>query len=343
MISMLRGGLILISGLCMTALAQTASQKPETEAPSFKIQRSEVIVPVTVTDYKGRFISNLEKSDFKVFEDGREQKIEFFSRQANQPVVLGLVLDLSSGSRVHWNNFQETAMQMVWALLSDDKDKKYSGFLVTFSTEAELAVDTTTEPEPIVDKIRTLKPGGGAALYDAIVMAINKHHVIPGEPIEPRRVLVVFGDGNDNASKHTLNQVIEMAQRGLVTIYVVSTQAFGFANEGESAIGRLTEETGGRVETPLDGVYADVSGYLSKPQDAGNYSLVVGSGAYSAAVSSHMFDAITKVAGEINTQYILRYIPDTTTSARPFRAIKVTVDVPDVTVRTRRGYYPFAP
>jgi hypothetical protein len=56
-----------------------------------------------------------------------------------------------------------------------------------------------------------------------------------------------------------------------------------------------------------------------------------------------MFDAITKVAGEINTQYILRYIPDTTTSARPFRAIKVTVDVPDVTVRTRRGYYPFAP
>ncbi len=232
---------------------------------------------------------------------------------------------------------------MVWALLSDDKDKKYSGFLVTFSTEAELAVDTTTEPEPIVDKIRTLKPGGGAALYDAIVMAINKHHLIQGEPIEPRRVLIIFGDGNDNASKYTLDQVIEMAQRNLVTIYVVSTQAFGFANEAAPAVARLTAETGGRVEAPLDGVYADVSGYLSKPQDAGNYSLVVGSGAYSAAVAQHMFDAITKVAGEITTQYILRYIPDTGRSEHPFRAIKVTVDVPDVTVRTRRGYYPFAP
>ncbi|HEY1205322.1 MAG: VWA domain-containing protein [Bryobacteraceae bacterium] len=338
-----RCGLIFLSGFCAAALAQTASQKPEAEAHPFKVQVNEVIVPVTVTDYKGRFISNLDKSDFKVFEDGREQKIEFFSRQANQPIVLGLVLDLSSGSRIHWNNFQETAEQMVWALLSDNIDRKYSGFLVSFSTEAELAVDTTSDPEPIVDKIRTLKPGGGAALYDAIVMAINKHHVIPGEPIEPRRVLVVFGDGNDNASKYTLDQVIEMAQRNLVTIYVVSTQAFGFSNEGEPAVMRLTDETGGRVEMPLEGVYADVSGYLSKPQDAGNYSLVVGSGAYSAAVSSHMFDAITKVAGEINTQYILRYIPDTTTSARPFRAIKVTVDVPDVTVRTRRGYYPFAP
>ena len=327
----------------MAALAQTASQKPEAEAPSFKVQRSEVIVPVTVTDYKGRLISNLTRSDFKVFENGREQKIEYFSAEHNQPVVVGLVLDLSSGSRIHWKNFQETAMEMGWALLSDDKDKKYSGFLVTFSTEAELAVNTTAEPEPIVDKIRTLRPGGGAALYDAIVMAINKHQVIKGEPIEPRRVLIVFGDGNDNASKYTLDQVIEMAQRSLVTIYVVSTQAFGFANEGATAITRLTDETGGRVETPLDGVYADVSGYLSKPQDAGNYSLVVGSGAYSAAVAQHMFDAITKVAGEITTQYILRYIPDTSQSARPLRAIKVTVDVPDVTVRTRRGYYPFAP
>ncbi len=343
MMSMLRGGLIFISGFCMAALAQTAAQKPEAEAPPIRVQVNEVIVPVTVTDYKGRFISNLEKSDFKVFENGKEQKIQFFSRQANQPIILGMVLDLSSGSRVHWNNFQNTAMEMVWALLSDEKEKKYSGFLVTFSTDAELAVDTTTEPEPIVDKIRTLKPGGGAALYDAIAMAINKHHNIPGEPIEPRRVLIVFGDGNDYASKFSLDQVIEMAQRSLVTIYVVSTQAFGFGNEGESAIARLTAETGGRVETPLDGVYADVSGYLSKPQDAGNYSLVVGSGAYASAVSQHMYDAITKVAGEISTQYILRYIPNTTENTRTLRAIKVTVDIPDVTVRTRRGYYPFAP
>jgi len=155
----------------MAALAQTASQKPEAEAPSFKVQRSEVIVPVTVTDYKGRLISNLTRSDFKVFEDGREQKIEFFSRQANQPIVLGLVLDLSSGSRVHWENFQKTAEEMVWALLSDDKDKKYSGFLVTFSTAGQSTARTVTcgdwcasaiphtpEPAPISSMLDISRP-----------------------------------------------------------------------------------------------------------------------------------------------------------------------------------------
>jgi hypothetical protein len=137
--------------------------------------------------------------------------------------------------------------------------------------------------------------------------------------------------------------VVELAQRNLVTIYVVDTSAYGFTNLSADVVARLTESTGGRVEAPLDGVYADVSGYISKPQDEGNYSLTVGSGSYSAAVASHMFDSITKIAGEISTQYILRYIPDTTTTARAYRSIKVTVDIPDVTVRTRRGYYPFAP
>jgi len=346
---MLRSFLVLISGACAVALAQTPgqqtpAQKPETEPPPFSTSVTEVIVPVTVTDYKGRFISDLDKSDFKIFEDGHEQKIEYFSREHNQPVVAGFILDLSSASRIHWDRFQETAQEMVWQLLSEDKDKKYSGFLVTYSTEAELAVNTTAEPEPIVDKLRKLKPGGGSALYDAIAMAITKHSQIKGEPIEPRRVLIVIGDGNDNASKYTLDQIIELAQRNLVTIYCVSTASYGFQSEGTLSLVRLADETGGRVESPLDPqVYADVSGYLSKPQDAGNYALVVGSGAYSAAIATHMFDAINKVTGEVTTQYILRYIPDTGRTARPFRSIKVTVDIPDVTVRTRKGYYPSAP
>jgi Ca-activated chloride channel family protein len=344
---MFRARLMLLSGLCAAALAQTqtppASQRPEPEPPPIKVEVNEVIVPVTVTDYKGRFISNLTQSDFKILEDGKEQKIRYFSAEHDQPVVVGFVLDLSNASRNHWKNFQDTAMEMVWALLTDDRQKKYSGFLVTYSTEAELAVNTTSAAEPIVDRIRKLKPGGGAALYDAIAMAITKHKLVKGEPIEPRRVLIVFGDGNDNASKYTLDQIVELAQRNLVTIYAVSTSAYGFDNPSLPDLTRMAEATGGRVESPLEGVYADVSGYLSNPQDAGNYSLIVGSGAYSAAVSSHMFDSIEKVAGEVTTQYILRYTPNTTDASRQFRTIRVEVNLPAVTVRARKGYYPFAP
>jgi VWFA-related protein len=326
--------------LCGAALAQTAVQEPE--PPPIRVQVNEVIVPITVTDYKGRFISNLDQADFKIFENGKEQKIAYFNREHNQPVVVGFVLDLSSSSRTHWKNFQDSARELVYTLLSEDKGEKYSGFLVTYSMDAELAINTTSDPAPIAEKIDKVKPGGGAALYDGIYLAITKHKLIKGEPIEPRRVLVVIGSGNDNASKHTIDQIVELAQRHLVTIYCVSTSAYGFENEGDLNLRRLADETGGRVEHPLEGVYNDVAGYLSKPQDAGNYAITVESGGYTAAVATNMFKAIANVAGEVTTQYILRYRPDTE-DTRQYRTIRIEVNVPDSKVRARKGYYPFAP
>jgi hypothetical protein len=122
----------------------------------------------------------------------------------------------------------------------------------------------------------------------------------------------------------------------------VATTAFGFGSEGEKNLVRLAEETGGRVEYPLEGVYKDVSGYLSKPQDAGNFALTVGSGAYASAVAQGLFRAVANVAGEVTTQYILRYGPDITDTSKAFRNIRVEVTkYPGVRVRARKGYYPF--
>ena len=134
----------------------------------------------------------------------------------------------------------------------------------------------------MVQKLQKLKPSGGSALYDAIYMACTSRKLIQGEPIEPRRILVIVGDGHDNASKKTLDEALEIAQRNLVTIYGVSTVAFGFANDDAKNLVRLAEETGGRVEYPLEGVYKDVAGYLSTPSDEGNYALKVGTGQYAA-------------------------------------------------------------
>jgi VWFA-related protein len=232
-------------------------------------------------------------------------------------------------------------MELVWNLLTDDRTDRYSGFLVTYSNDAELVVNTTRDSDKIVDKIRKAKPGGGSALFDAIYLACTRHTLVRGEPIEPRRVLVVIGDGNDNNSKHTLDQVVEIAQRNLVTIYGVSTVAFGFTSEGNSNLTRLTEETGGRVEYPLEGVYSAVSGYLSTPSDEGNYAIKVG---YASALATGMFKAIANIAGEVTTQYILRYVPENTDSPRQFRNIRVEVNsLPNVKVRYRKGYYPYAP
>ncbi len=206
-------------------------------------------------------------------------------------------------------------------------------------------MNTTTESDKLVSKLSKLKPGGGAALYDAIYMACMNRQVVEGEPYDPRRVLIVIGDGHDNASKKSLNEVIEIAQRSLVTIYGMSTVSFGFTSEGDDNLQRITSETGGRVVYPLDNLYSDVDGYLSHPSDDGNYALTVGIGAYASEVSSGIFHAIAAIAGEVTTQYILRYVPDVgPSSAKQFRRITVVVpDLPGVKIRFRKGYYPYAP
>jgi len=317
-------------------------QQAEQPAPPIRVQVNEVIVPVTVTDDKGRFISNLEQKDFQVLEQGKPQSIEFFSRERSQPVVVGFLVDLSNSSRAQWKNFQGAATDLVLTLLPGKE--KFSGYLIGYGNQAELMVNTTTDPDPLVSKIRDLKPGGGAALYDAIYMACTRRALVQGEPVEPRRVLIVIGDGNDNASKKTLEEVLEIAQRNLVTIYGISTTSYGFSSEGDAHLVRLAEETGGRVEYPLQNVYKDVQGFASTPSDEGNFAFKVGTGGFAAALSNSIFRSIANVAGEITTQYILRYIPDAAVNpSKPFREINVKVSLPEVKVRARKGYYASVP
>src|SRR5437764_1758730 len=301
----------LVAGI---ALAQNGQNQPQQPAatpsqPAIRVQVDEVIVPVTVTDDRGRFVSNLDKSDFRVQDEGKDQNIRFFSRDRNQPVVVGFLLDMSNATRIHWKNFQEAATDLVLNLLPGDK--KFSGYLIAYGNEAELLVNTTSDSELIVEKMRKLKPGGGAAFYDAIYKACATRALVKGEPYEPRRILIVVGDGHDTASKKTLDEVLEIAQRNLVTIYAMSTISFGFNSEGEANLTRLAEETGGRVEYPLNKLYKDVSGYLSTPSDEGNYAYKVGTGGYASEVASGIFRAVASIPGDVTTQYIFRYIPDT--------------------------------
>lgn len=349
------GRVFAILFVCLGLNAQTAnapakvnSPRPASPAPApavstepFRAQTTEVIVPITVTDEKGRFVSNLDAGDFRVFDEGKEQKIQFFTRERSQPVVIGFLLDLSNASKIHWKSYAESTQELISALLPNDP--KYSGYLITYSTDAEVAVNTTSDSEKLLEKLRKLKPGGGAALYDAIYMACTSRRLVKGEPIEPRRVIVVIGDGHDTASKKGLDEVLELAQRNLVTIYGVSTMSFGFTAEGDKNLRRLAEETGGRVEYPLENVYKDVIAYLEKPSDAGNYAMTVGTGAYASQLAQGMFRAIANVAGEVTTQYIVRYTPDVGEAGKVFRNIRVEVPgLQGVRIRARKGYYPGA-
>jgi VWFA-related protein len=322
-----------------TVAALALAQQPQ---PPIRVQVNEVVIPVTVTDEKGRFVSDLAQSDFKIFDQGKEQTITYFNRERNQRVVVGFLVDLSNQSRSQWKSLQEATIELVFNLLPGDK--KYAGYLIGFGNEAELMVDTTSNADPIVERLRKISPSGGAAFYDALYLACTSRKLVDGEPVDPRRVVIVIGDGHDNASTHTLDQVIELAQRYQVTINAISTDAYGFTSDSGKSLERMAQETGGRVEYPLMNVYKDVSGFLSQASDFGNYQLTVGTGGYSAAILGSIYKSIANIAGEITIQYVLRFVPNEVDETQVKRSIEVkVVGLPNVIIKARTYYYPFSP
>ncbi len=258
-------------------------------------------------------------------------------------MVVGFLIDTSNGMKIHWDKYKEAATELMLNLLPGDK--RYSGYLITYGNEPQLVTDTDSDSEKMVDKMRKIKPAGGSALFDAIYMACTSRKTVNGEPFEPRRVIIVIGDGHDTASRKSLKEVIEIAQRNLVTIYAMSSVAFGFHSDGEADLTELTAETGGKVETPLNNVYKDVAGFLSQPSDDGNYALAVGTGGYTAEISSAIFRSVASLSGDITTQYVIRYTPDigAASDTKQFRRIRVAVNLPSrrfatatVTIRMRR-------
>jgi Ca-activated chloride channel family protein len=332
---------------CLPAAAQQQPQPQQTPAlpqePPTRIRVSvdEVIVPVTVTDDRGKFVSNLEAKDFRILDEGRPQVLKSFNHNQKQPIVVGFLMDLSNSNKVHWKVFQEALEELVYTLLPGDS--RYSGYLIGYSTEAELMVNTTSDYNKIADKIRKIKPGGEAALFDAIYKACTTRELVKGEPYEPRRIIIVMGDGHDNASKKGLAEVLELAQRNLVTIYAVSTQAYGTANPSDGVLEELAVKTGGHVERPLLNPYKDIAGFLSQPSDAGNYAITVGTGGYAGQISKAITEATTALWSEITTQYVLRYSPDIDPEENPKVVRRIKVDIPglpSVAVRARQVYYP---
>jgi VWFA-related protein len=323
------------------------AQTPAKQEPSVVITTTtnEVIVPVTVTDLKGKFIRDLTKDDFRILDEGKPQRITFFSHDSKQQsIVVGFLVDLSSSSRIHWDKYQDMIKEFVWQLLPGD-DPRYSGYLITYANEAQLLVNTTNDSNKITAAVDRAKAAGGAAMNDAIYRACMDRSLVKGEPYEPRRIIVLIGDGHDNASKHSLDEVLELAQRNMVTIYAVSTQSFGMTNETESVLEKITRETGGHVEYPLNSLYKDVSGYLSTPRDAGNYVYEAGTGGYAAQIAAGITRAVEGVVGDIGMQYVLRYTPDVDPEPKAKVIRRIKVDIPTLpgggyNIRYREFYYP---
>ncbi len=335
--------------VALFALAATlVGQEPLDDANTITVEVNVVNLPVTVTDSDGRFVVDLKLSDFDVREDGESVEIRYFTRSVEEekkpPLHTGFIVDLSNTARLYYKTYQDSIGDLAWLLVPEGG--KNRGFLFGYHTEVDQLVDFTNDPVILTESMESLKHGGGSAMYDAIYRACSEK--LASRPYqgasEPRKVIVVIGDGHDNASKHSIEEVIYQAQLHQVTIYAVSTVGWGFHEAEEESLVKLTRATGGRVVRPLQKVHKDISGYLSKPQDAGNYAYEVGTGGYAAAQLQALYRAILDVAGNVQSQYILGYIPKKPFTDQTFRNIRVNVNLgAEIEIFHRRGYFPPTP
>jgi Ca-activated chloride channel family protein len=269
----------------------------------FKKEVEEVVLHATVVDDKQHLITNLEKNAFTVFENNQPQTITSF-RHEDIPVAMGIVIDNSGSMREKREKVNKAAINLVRS--SNPSDQV---FVVNFNDEYFLDQDFTGDIKKLNEALEKVEARGGTALYDAIVASAD--HLKRNAKLQ-KKVLFVVTDGEDNASRETLEQAVRRLQEeNGPTVY---------------AIGLLGEEKQRRARRALQTLAERSGGICFLPKNL------------------EEVDEISKtVAHDIRNQYTIGYKPTTPKSAGGYRTIRVdakTKGYNKLTVRTRSGYYP---
>jgi Ca-activated chloride channel homolog len=287
-----------------TVLArQQQPVSPSTSGP-IRAQVTRVNMLFTVTDKHGRFVTDLGKDDFQVFENKKPQSILEFTSETNLPLRLAILIDTSNSIRDRFRFQQEAATNFVNSVMRE-QDK---ATVVSFDSAAELVTDLTNDTNKLENGIRDLRPGGGTALYDAVYFAC-KEKLIRDQPLYKfRRAMVILSDGEDNDSRYSRDQALEMAQRADTVIYTVSTNISHIETEGDKVMRYFAEQTGG------------VSFFPFQAKD--------------------LNQSFENIANELRHQYNLFYRPEPSKTDGQFHEVQIKVrGRKDLIVRARKGYY----
>jgi Ca-activated chloride channel family protein len=280
-------------------------QEPANEGGAFvfRAEVQEVMLHATVLDDKQRLVTNLDKTAFTVFENNQPQIIKSF-RHEDIPVAMGIVIDNSGSMREKREKVNKAAINLVRA--SNPADQV---FVVNFNDEYYLDQDFTGNVSKLKEALEKVESRGGTALYDAIVASAD--HLKKNAKLD-KKVLFVVTDGEDNASRESLEQAIQrLQQENGPTVY---------------AIGLLGEEKQRRARRALQEIALRTGGVAFLPRTLDDVD-----------------EISSTVAHDIRNQYTIGYQPTTPKTVPGYRTIRVEARARGygkLTVRTRTGYYP---
>jgi len=287
-----------------TKVLDHKSEKPGPTPESLVVNVDLVNVLFTVTDRKGKLVTDLDKQNLKLLEDNRLQTITNFARETDLPLTIAILIDTSTSIRDRFKFEQQAAIDFLYRTLRPRKDK---ALLITFDSAIELVQDFTDNAEALAKAIRQVRPGGGTKMFDGIYLACQEK--LKGEP--GRKIMILISDGDDNLSLETLAGTLEMAQKSDVSIFAISTNSSGFfgitAPKADKLLKRLAADTGGRAFFPF------------KAED--------------------LSESFQDISAELRSQYSLAYRSSNPTRDGSFRAIKIETDRKNLRVKARKGYY----
>ncbi len=300
--------------------------KQKRDDETIRIDTNLVTLAATVTNERGRFAANLKRSDFAVYEDGIKQELAYFETGEKVPISLGVLFD-TSGSMVDKMDDVRDAVEHFVKLVAPGDEI----FLIRFSSDAELVQDFTDDRRRILRAIDRLNPRGSTALYDAILLGLQR----VAEGNHNRRALMLVTDGNDTSSSVNLETTLNLARKSEVIIYALGIGhgergSFGHGGQGGHDRGGIIFGRQIKDEVDMNALrqFAETTGgeaFQLENAHSGGRDLVD--------------EATAQVAAELKQQYLLGYYPSNTRKDGAFRQIKVEATDKSLRVRTKRGYY----
>jgi len=297
----------LVFLMLLPSVARPQEGRPSGRRPSnpytIKVSVGLVVLHATVQNHRGNLVSGLDQNDFQVYEDGVLQQIKYFSHE-DIPVTVGLVID-NSGSMGPKVSEVVTAA-LAFARFSNPQDQM---FVVNFNEHVRFALPDNTpftdQPAQLRVALSRIQADGETALYDAIAAALE--HLKQGN--RDKKVLIVISDGGDDASRHTLDQIMAAARQSDAIIYTLGLFDQNDPDKNPHVLKQLARETGGEVFLPES--------------------------------LSQVVPICEQIAHDIRNQYTIAYVPTNAKRDGTYRAIQVKAEAPHrgrLFVRTRAGY-----
>lgn len=337
------------------------------EGDILRVDTTLVSIPVSVMDRDGKFIPDLRKEDFHIWEDGVEQQVAYFA-STEKPFTVALVIDTSGSTKNKLEEIQNAAIAFVEQLRTDDRV-----MIVAFNDRIRVLSEPTSDRNMLRDAIRQTEPGSGTRLYDAVDLVINQYF----NRVDGRKAIVLFTDGVDTTSERAdYESTVRDAEELDALIYPVEFDTYSDMAGGWPG-GRRSRRGGG---SGGGSIFDDIVGIIlgddpnsngggNSPGGGGNYpngrngnrrrggggsgttreeyevgdqylhelARVSGARLYNAE-QQNLDSAFRSVAEELRRQYSLGYYPKKKPATGERRGIKVRVDRPELVVRTRDSY-----